>query len=327
MTSILSITTLSLPMHYHRSNMTQHTFFVELQKLLFRLPKPETQVLYSENCLYADHVYNSINLNYCFDTSASSDSTYLFDCHLVAQSADCDYTVESESCYECVDVYKCFNCFYIEKADNVRDAMYGYDLSNCHDVFGCVNLTNKSYCIFNRQLTKETYLEEIKKYRNFPPEKVFSILEELKNKYPLTQSAAERNINSPYGNYVYDCKNCYMCFDTGRSENCSYLFDSGDCKNSLDMTYSYKGCDNSYQIVDSTKIYNSVFIVNSESCQDSAYLFNCKGVKNSLGCVGLQYKEYCILNRQFSKEEYNRIVPEIKKILSQTDTNWGNLTI
>jgi hypothetical protein len=27
--------------------------------------------------------------------------------------------------------------------------------------------------------------------------------------------------------------------------------------------------------------------------------------------VGLKYKKYCIYNKEYSKEEYNRIVPEI----------------
>ena len=107
-----------------------------------------------------------------------------------------------------------------------------------------------------------------------------------------------------------------MCFDIGRSEDCSYLFDCGDDKYSLDMSYTYQGSSNSYQIIDSIKIYNSSFILNSENCQDSSYLFNCKGVKNSLGCVGLQYKQYCILNRQFSKENYEVMAPQILKLLS-----------
>src|SRR5579872_4403125 len=186
--------------------MTAISFFKELQRLIYSQPKLETLVLNSENCFYGDHIYNSKNLSYCFDASASSDSTYLFDCHLVANSLDCDYTVESESCYESVDLYKCFNCYYGEKLDNTRDSHYCYNLSNCHDMFGCANLKNKSYCIFNRQFSKEEYEEKIKKFESLPPEKVLTILDEVKLGFPITQSAAERNVNSPYGNFIYDCK-------------------------------------------------------------------------------------------------------------------------
>lgn len=307
--------------------MTAKTFFNELQHLLYSQPKAETLVRNSENCFYGDHIYNSKNLSYCFDTSASSDALYLFDSHMVANSMDCDYTVESESCYESVDLFKCFNCYYGDKLDNTRDTMYCSNLSNCHNMFGCTNLKNKSYCIFNRQFTKDEYDKLVKKYKKVNAEKNLKVLDELKIRYPITQSSAERNINTPYGNFIYDCKNCYMCFDVARSEECYYLFDSYDDSTSMDMTYSDKGCDNSYQIVDSIKIYNSQFIQSSENCQDSFYLFNCKGVKNSLGCVGIQYKEHCILNRQFTKDEYDKISFEIRKTLSETDVNWSTIIV
>ncbi len=307
--------------------MTKQTFFQELQRLLDRYPKQETRVFYSENCNYSDHVFASKNLAYCFDTSSSSDSVYLFDCHLVANSQDCDYTVESESCYEGVDLYKCFNCYYSADMDNTRDAMYCNNISNCHDIFGCCNLKNKSYCIFNRQYSQEEYERLLPKYKALQPSQVLSVVEELQSRYPITQSISERNVNSPYGNFHYDSKNCYMVFDSSRNEDSGYLYDTFDCKHSYDLTYAAKGCEYAYQIVDSPTCYNSQFVVNSANCQDSWYLFNCKGVKNSIGCVNLQYKEYCILNRQFSKEEYEKISAIILPQLTDKDNNWDSLTV
>lgn len=307
--------------------MTTKGFFIELQRIIDSQPRPETRVMYSENCNNSNLVFDSKNLEYCFDTTASSDSVYLFDCHLAAQSADCDYTVESESCYECMDVLRCFNCSYIQKADNVRDSMYCYDLSNCHDLFGCSNLKNKSYCIFNRQFTKEEYEEKVKVYKSLPSEKVLEMLEELKIKYPITQSSAERNINSPYGDQIYNCKNCYMSFDASQNEDCCYMYDSFKSKICMDMTYASNGCEGSYQIIGSVHIFNSGFIQNSDNCQDSFYLFDCKGVKNSIGCVGLEYKQYCILNRQFTKEEYEKISNQILSGLKNDNPEWNSLVI
>lgn len=307
--------------------MTAEGFFKEFQRIIYTHPRMETYVLYSQNCRNSDHVFDSKNLEYCFDTSASSDSTYLFDCHLVAESLDCDYTVEAESCYECMDVVRCFNCSYVDKANDVRDSMYSYDLSNCHDVFGCVNLVNKSYCIFNRQFTMDEYFEKVKKYKALPSEKVLGMLEELKSKYPITQSAAQNNINSPYGDQIFNCKNCYMCFDVGRDEDCGYLFDSFDSKFCYDTTYMAQSAEMSYQIVGATHMFNCNYVIYSENCQDSSYLYNCKGVKNSLGCVGLQYKQYCILNRQFSKDEYERLSKQILDELNSKNLEWGNISV
>jgi len=39
---------------------------------------------------------------------------------------------------------------------------------------------------------------------------------------------------------------------------------------------------------------------------------NCHTSSNLFGCVGLRNKQYCILNKQYSKEEYEALVPKIK---------------
>ena len=36
---------------------------------------------------------------------------------------------------------------------------------DCNDCFGCVNLRNASYCIFNKKYPKEEYKNEIEKFK------------------------------------------------------------------------------------------------------------------------------------------------------------------
>lgn len=54
-------------------------------------------------------------------------------------------------------------------------------------------------------------------------------------------------------------------------------------------------------------------------CRDSVDLFycdNCHSCKNCFGCIGLRQKEYCILNKQYTKEQYEellgRIIPHME---------------
>jgi hypothetical protein len=42
---------------------------------------------------------------------------------------------------------------------------YSFNCYNSHDLFGCIGLRNKSYCILNRQYTKEEYFEMIEKVK------------------------------------------------------------------------------------------------------------------------------------------------------------------
>ncbi len=41
------------------------------------------------------------------------------------------------------------------------------------------------------------------------------------------------------------------------------------------------------------------------------YSINCHSSSNLFGCYGLRSKEYCIFNKQYSKEEYEMLVPKI----------------
>lgn len=52
-----------------------------------------------------------------------------------------------------------------------------------------------------------------------------------------------------------------------------------------------------YTCFDSHDIYHSAF------CW--------QGTNNLFGCIGLKHKEYCVLNKQYSKEEYEALVPKI----------------
>ena len=304
--------------------MTANSFFSELQRIILSHPKLPVAVVSSQECKFCNEVYNSKNLFYCFDTYNTTDSFYLFDSFKCANCGDCDYAVESELCYESVDPYKAFNCDFIEYCDNIRDSAYCYNCTG-NNLFGCVNLKNKSFCIFNRQLTEDEYNKQLVRLRSLPSEKILTIVEDLKKRFPLTQTVGADNENAVYGNYIHFNKNCYLCFDAAYDENCAYLYDSFNCKTSYDLTYVALGTELTYEAVDSVTLFNCSFAVHASNCQDSAYIFNCFNVKNSLGCVGLSNKEYCILNRQFEKEEYENLSSQIIAQLNTANLGWGNL--
>ncbi len=303
--------------------MNAQTFFQEFQRLLDKTPKRPEQIYNSIDCI-GNYIHNSKNLQYCFDCAKCTDGIYLFDSSSVDSSVDCDYAVECQLCYECVDPFKCFNCSYLEYCSNMRDSDFSIWCMNCNDVFGCVLLRNKSFCIFNRQFTEDEYRKRVAVYRTWPPEKILAEIEKLRNRFPLTQTNSAHNENSDFGDFVHYCKNCYMSFDAAYDENCAYVYDTFHCKSVIDATYEFKD-DLVYQAVDSISIFNSNFIVNSKNCSDSNYIFDCANVKNSLGCVGLANVEYCILNRQFTKEEYEKKSLEIITVLKNANLDWHTL--
>lgn len=304
--------------------MTADIFFSELKKLLSRYPKVPTAIINCENSDYGDYIYHSKNLHICFDCENCVDCLYTYDSYIVANCVDCDYCVQTELSYESVDSVKCFNSDYLEYCVNTRDSFYSFNCLNCNDVFGCVNLSNKSYCIFNRQLSKDEYKEKVVFYKKWLAEKVLAMVEDLRKRYPFTQKEAY-NENSFYGNYIHHNKNCYLSFDAAHDEECAYLYDCFYNKTCYDMTYSSQNNQLSYEVVDSTNLFNCNFSVFSDNSHDSSYIFNCSNVKNCIGCVSLSNKQYCILNRQFTREQYEKVSRQLFEELRNKNAAWNDL--
>lgn len=306
--------------------MKPQRFFEEFASLIKKFPHVPPAIFNSENCDYGNNVYYSKDLFFAFDDANCTDSYYIYDSYMCPSCVDADYCSESELCYEGVDAFKCFNCTYVEYCGNMRDSDYVYDCMNCHDVFGCTNLVNKSFCIFNRQLTEEEYKEKIGAYKRLPAEKVLAMLKEVKMRYPLTQTYEAHNDNSSYGNYSHYNKNCYLSFDAAHNENCSYLYDSFHNKACFDMTYGSQNNQLSYEIVDSGNLFNCAYALYSNASNDSMYIVNCNNVKDCIGCYGLANKQYCILNRQLTQEEYLKEKTVLLSGFKQEKSGWSNIS-
>ena len=61
--------------------------------------------------------------------------------------------------------------------------------------------------------------------------------------------------------------------------------------------------------------YNCNFLIHTDYCSDSEFCAYSKNLKNCFGCVYLENKQYYILNKKYSPEEYKKRVEEIKKEL------------
>jgi len=80
-------------------------------------------------------------------------------------------------------------------------------------------------------------------------------------------------------------------------------------------------CYDGYVLVDNCQlICDAVSVINASNSRfsycvwhdnDAEYIDTCENCNNIFGCIGLKKKSYCILNKQYSKEEYESLVPKI----------------
>ncbi len=297
------------------------TFLEKYELLIKSIPVPAVTIGPDTiDCEYVDNTYRSKNCHYCINGSDLIGGIYT-NLGLGIKLVDCASVVESEKCYECNDCNKCHSCTYLMDCNSCTDCHFSAFLNSCTECFGCVALTHKKYCIFNKQYTKEEYLKMIIELKKEKPEKNLEKMVELKHKIPHPASQQINNENCPYGDYIYNSNNCYWCFNSYYCENSGYNYVSGRVNNCWDLFFSGGNIikktisERCYEFVDSANCYDCAFLNLCESCTNCDYgtwLLNCS---DCFGCVGLKNKKYCVLNNQLTKVQYDKTVREIKNEL------------
>ena len=195
---------------------------------------------------------------------------------------------------------------------------------NCADCFWCVNLINAQYCFLNEQLTKEQYKQKIAAI-NLGSRKVrkewLAAFEKHINKYPKP-SVLQRQTEQVLWNLVERAKDGFMCFEGADFEHCRYCTDlNSHAKYCMDYSVWGEYAERIYASI--TVGENASNIYFSVNCRpDVTNLFYCEECvmcKDCFGCVWLKNKQYCILNTQYTKDEY---FLKVSQIITSMQTQW-----
>ncbi|MFA6436026.1 MAG: hypothetical protein WCW30_02730 [Candidatus Gracilibacteria bacterium] len=135
----------------------------------------------------------------------------------------------------------------------------------------------------------------------------FPQFHELLIKTPRLAIVNKQSENSDYCNYSFANKNCYLTFGNHYEEDCLYGHYSTKNKNCTDYLWLYK-CELCYECLFSKNCYRSVYLDHCEDCQECWFSVDLKGCKNCFLCANLRHKEYYILNKPYSKEEYLKTI-------------------
>lgn len=99
---------------------------------------------------------------------------------------------------------------------------------------------------------------------------------------------------------------CVSCMFTTNSRDCFQCTYCTDCERSTHATHCRECVEvhNSSYCVRSERVTGSKYVVLSKDCHDCTFCF---------GCVGLVGKEFHILNRKFSRNDYFAILPKLER--------------
>ncbi len=303
------------PTSYGKDYDFSRPFFEQFEELIKKVPLAN---LGNNNCLGSPYGNHNADCKYCYLLYASYNNERTHYSHGAVGLKDCIDIyggADSELSYGftlCAGLYKCHFSYDTDESIN---SFFLKHCKNLQDCIGCVNLRNKSHCILNAQYTKEDY-EKKKKELNFGSFLVLSEFEKKYEKFALGFPNKYANIiksDRALGDNIMNSKNVKHCFDIfGDVEDSKYLIHILGMKDSYDIYGGGAIASLMYEGVDAGKQSGSQFFsVLTHSCLDTRYTYMCFNNKNLFGCIGLRGKEYCILNKQYTKEEYFKLVPKI----------------
>jgi hypothetical protein len=156
-------------------------------------------------------------------------------------------------------------------------------------------------------------------------------LKDLKNKFREFElkfphrHAQFVNTENCTGNYIQQGKNCNECFHAHDAEDCKYGEHVWrDSKNNMDVSTVGRHAELVYESINTAiDAHNDLFCIQCWS--GTAGLLYCNGCfscKDCFGCIGLRKKQYCIMNKQYTKEEYQELVRQIIENMRKTG-EWG----
>jgi len=237
-------------------------------------------------------------------------------------SADCYMIDKSEFCYECINCGQCSNCVWCEDCFDCVNCSFAVDCRGCQSCFGCVGLRNKQYRWFNEQLTKEDYYKRIKDF-GWGRAKIKEAREKLKNLAERTPRKYYHGakIEKSTGDYLKNVSLSAVGFNCRENRHTAYLQDVWQATDCWDCTEILRA-ELSYELQGCAFINRGIVLRSSWNMTDCYYCDMCFSCGDCLGCFGLKQKQYCILNKQYSKGEYEKLKQKIVAHMRETG-EWG----
>ena len=295
-------------------------FFPQLAELWRDVPQLN---LISSRNQASDYTNFSEQLKNCYLVFAGNRdedclySEYLWDSKTCV---DCTNVEASECCYMCVECARCHSCVYCQECQESHDLDHCYDCQGCSCLFGCSGLRRASYCILNKHCSPAEYKERLLD----PGERaaVIAAFPRLKEQTPR-RFAKIINCENCSGSNLRDCRNLDHAFNAFQVEDgCNLENVPGKSKDLMDIsgsTHSELG----YELVSVAYGYNLAFCLYSHTgLSDSCYSALCTASSNLFGCIGMRNGKYCILNKQYTKDDYEQTALRIVEHMRKTG-EWG----
>jgi len=304
------------PMDYGKNYDFNKPFFSQFLSLLKEVPLASRSFVSPINSDYCNNAGYLKNCYLVFDADNCDDVLYSCMLHKSNNCLDIYYANHIELSYDSFMIWDCSRVFFSSYCDNCFDVYFSKNLTGCSNCFGCMNLRSKKYHIFNKPYSKKDYEEKIKEFNLGSYEELQKIIQQTRDfwlKFPIKFREGTNNVNVS-GEYIADSKNVISSYDINGCRDLKFcqiiIPPASDCYDYTDWGL------NAERIYESSMSGRDISRINFcwdcyKTVSDSQYCLQCHNSSHLFACIGLRNKQYCILNKQYTKEEYDELVPKI----------------
>lgn len=298
-------------------------FFEQYAELQNAVPRMSIVNLHNENSPYTSHTGYSKNCYLLPCSEHCEDCYYGRFLQRCKNCVDCTSVYDSELCYECFQVSNCYQCGFLSLSENCSECYFSEALTGCKNCIFCSNLHRAEYQIFNSPVTRNEFHEQLASILSSGKEIEKAVEKWSKIRMERAHRPANiRNCENSSGDFLLDSKNCDNCVDVTSCESCSDVivgYKLKDCQHCCNL---YLDCELDYELLGSTQIYHCAFgfyVFRSQDVLYSEYIYDSK---NMFGCVGITRGEYCILNKRYTKPDYEQLARQLVEHMIKTG-EWG----
>ena len=308
------------PLEYWKEFDFSKPFFEQFNGIVKKIPKKNLHIK-GEN-YNSDYCNIAKSMKDCYLSFAAAECENILYSNWIGyskSSLDISYGVYTENSYNLLDVEKVFNSSNIFNSKHIDNSMFLYNCVNCKNCIFSTNLVNKAYYIFNKEYQKDEY----QKIRN----QILADPDSLKKYDDIVQSSIRKNLDcanseNVFWDHIFNSKNVSYWFDVYHIDQGKYIYDGWWGESLMDYYEFFDNCVCSYEWQEMWKASFSLFNNYSYDVSNIIYCFDCHFSSNLFGCVWLKNKQYCIFNKQYTKEQYEELVPKIIGHMKQTWEWW-----
>lgn len=288
-------------------------FLDQLRELMDVVPRQATYTNHTENSEFTNLAGYNKNCYLLFNSAYNEDAMYSRGLSRCRDVMDAYYCVGDERCYEAINVHQSNGVLYGQNVENCLDSVLMLNTVDCQNCFGCVNLRHKSYHFFNEPMEPDEYRKKVGEIMGS-----YTKMEEARQRFAKFSLQFPRrqhhNVKSEEvsGDYISNSKNVDFSFEVNTCENCKYAFFSKIMKDSYDTIGHGFDAELLYETVAVGFSQRVVASFGVETSHDLMYCMHVKKSGDCFGCVGIRNAQYCILNTQYSPEEYTKLRTQIE---------------